>query len=140
MDMDAARADLASKKGALTLHFRAAVLGGDWTEENTGGKYDNICGLCRGDKVEEWCVAKDIQKSFRCNVPLYSDAEAGILVRAWVARMQYLYDLSVGSKTPYARATPEDFAHFSESTEFVTLAAGARALVLRRINQIRAIF
>ena len=121
-----------------------------WTLIHKGRESDAINSVCvekvecREGKVKpkEWCEGMGIRKSFRCEIPFFDRAVAACLCRAWCSKMQYVYALYLSrpAGSSYTPWTDAERGNWTPPAEFLALYSGAQPQILKRIQQIEALF
>lgn len=88
------RMALGLEQGSASAEFVVVLRGGPGLFKRTGMAYDEIRGQSANDLAKKWCEVHKLNKSFAATLTAYGDEACRILAEAWVARMQWLYDLS----------------------------------------------
>ena len=123
---------------AAAQDFHVVLRGGLWTFKHTGKEADSARGEASHREAEQMCCACGLQKSFTASLAAYGDDQAMLLCKAWVAKMQYMYNL-YSTEGPGFQFTAEMLSDFEEDPAVEQIhVAGGQAL-RRRIEQIRAL-
>jgi hypothetical protein len=108
-----------------TDDFRLRVLGGKWTLGHRGVIADALCGYAVAEHIEQWCTARAVPMSYRCEISLYTIEVGAVMVRAWCTKMQYFYNLSLLA-VPGLAFAQADIDAFFHPVDFLALQVGFR--------------
>ena len=119
--------------------FVAAVRGGKWTFKHKGVAADSIKASARGEEAKTFCKSQKVAKSASFYFSTYGQEDAAILARAWAAKMQFCFNLSLENSKLGGALSQEQVASWQEPSEFVELASrlpGASPAT-KRIERVR---
>jgi hypothetical protein len=130
------RSELGLTGPAKTANFHVVLRGGAWLFRHTGKAYDSVRGEPASAEAAGWCDAAGMQKSFTASLAAYGESVALLLCRAWVAKMEYLYDLACVEGPGFA-FTPAVLSDINEDPEVELCFRTGGEAVRRRIAQVR---
>jgi hypothetical protein len=130
------RSELGLSGPAKTANFHVVLRDGPWLFHHTGKACDSVRGEAASPDAAGWCEAAGMQKSFTASLAAYGESVALLLCRAWVAKMEYLYDLACVEGPGFA-FTPAALSDFNEDPEVELCFHGGDQAVRRRIAQVR---
>ena len=138
------RADLATDRASLESiqDFLSTCLGGPWTKVHKGVDADAIRGYAMSKTAIEFCEARGMFQSRRCEISLYTFDHASSFTRAWCHRMQYFLNLALEVGDYSCVFTPEQLSAYEEPIDFTraALVLDHKPLCKRAARQIRQLF
>ena len=103
---------------------------------------DAVQGMTRTEVVREWCRHNGLSISASFPFAFYGVDGASVIARAWVGRMQLLYNLGTTTGRDRSQFLAAELSHWTEPSEFTLLAVAYTARgnanrQLARLDQIR---
>lgn len=142
---DAARAladrrdELRALDGMMPDLFTWNLRGGSWTAAHLGVAYDSYRAFARGGSAKQFCRLHRLKKSATFAIARYGERKCLLLVRLWIHRMQFLFQIWHGHGTEAALPfTPALLAEYRVPAEFEALFHDAHEPTRLRALEIRA--
>jgi hypothetical protein len=98
--------------------FFPKVLGGVWTDLHMGIPFDRLACKARSH-TKKWRKMFKIQEAYTFSVGLYGEHDAHMLVKAWIHKLTYLFELWLGRGEPAAQYSEEDHAEFAHTESYM---------------------
>jgi hypothetical protein len=87
--------------------FTTIIRGGPWTAIHKGKAFDRCAATAKPGGPSQWCVQHAMNKQAHFSFNLYGEVVASSLAAEWCKRMQFFYNLWLGSGQAYTYG-PED--------------------------------
>jgi hypothetical protein len=117
--------------------FAVVMKGG--VEARSGRAYQEVVGRTCNSAVEGWCVQWHMQKSFSATLGTYDESVAMVLARAWVNKMQFLFDMheAEGSNVAFSHDALRDFPEDAEVSRLFDTGSAATKSRIAAIRRMR---